>query len=273
MRCGTCVPVIGSPAVEGLPFPTRLAAGHLLVGTVVTLPDVTLAELSASAVDFVWIDLEHGALGTADVAPLAIAARAAGAASLVRLRAASDPALGPALDAGVDGVVVPRVERAAQAATVVKLLRHPPRGSRGRAVRRDVAYGRDAPAAADPVCMVQIESREAVEAADSIAGVEGVGALVVGCADLAASLDADPEALSAPIGHVQRAAHAAGVASGVAGPDDPEALARLAGGSSTVLVLGADVRNYARAIDRLVARLREELPGEAREPEEAHVGT
>ena len=87
-----------------------MGARELLVGTVLTLPDVALAELSAGAFDFVWIDLEHGALGSSDVQPLAIAARAAGATSLVRVRDAD--AIGPVLDAGVDGIVVPRVDGA-----------------------------------------------------------------------------------------------------------------------------------------------------------------
>jgi 2-keto-3-deoxy-L-rhamnonate aldolase RhmA len=33
-----------------------------LLGTVLTLPGVVLAELLAEPLDFVWIDLEHGAL-------------------------------------------------------------------------------------------------------------------------------------------------------------------------------------------------------------------
>src|SRR5215208_3377146 len=100
-RCRTGGPVIGSPVVK--------------LGTVITLPDVALAELTASAVDFVWIDLEHGALDRRDVQPLAIAARSAGADSFVRLASATDPGLGAVLDAGVDRVVVPHVERPADA--------------------------------------------------------------------------------------------------------------------------------------------------------------
>jgi hypothetical protein len=55
---------------------------------------------------------------------------------------------------------------------------------------------------------------------------------------------------------VQAAAEAAGITSGVAGPDDPVLLHELAGGQSTLLVCAADVRIYARAVDELVERLR-----------------
>lgn len=256
---------------------SRLAARELVVGTVVTLPDVALAELSASACDFVWIDLEHGALGSADVQSVAIAARAGGAASLVRVGGAGTGAIGPALDAGVDGVVVPRVSTAAEAAGVVERLRYPPHGSRGFAARRGADYGRTAGLAQRPVCMAQVESAAAVENAAAIAAVDGVDALVVGCADLALALGVHSELSSDrfrdAVTEVQRAAQSAGIASGIAGPDDPAFLAELAGGLSTVLVLGADVRIYARALNAGAQRLRREPALAAPEQEESHVST
>ena len=257
-------------------FNTRLRGRQTLLGTVLTLPGVALAELLAEPLDFVWIDLEHGALDAGDVAPLSVAARAAGCAALVRL-ASSDrvPAI---LDAGVDGVVAPRVESAAEARQLVDRLRHPPRGSRGFAARRASAYGRAAapapglPAAtsrdgaaarssaADPLLFVQIESAAGVEGAAEIALVDGVDALVVGCADLALALGGTLEPASPrvreAIAQVQGGAEAAGIASGVAGPDDPALLRELAGDRSTLLVCAADVRIYARAVDDLVERLR-----------------
>ena len=172
-------------------FGTRLRGRETLVGTVLTLPGVALAELLAEPLDFVWIDLEHGALDAGDVPPLAVAARAAGCAALVRL-ASSDRVPPAILDAGVDGVVAPRVESAAQARRLADRLRHPPRGSRGFAARRASGYGRAGAArrrAADPVLLAQIESAAGVEAAEEIAAVDGVDALVVGCADLALALD------------------------------------------------------------------------------------
>jgi len=253
--------------VDGTASRSRLLDGARRTGTVVSLPDVALAELTASAVDFVWIDLEHGALSTRDVQPLAIAARAGGAASLVRLRSADDPALGPALDAGVDGVVVPRVETAGQAAAVVERLRHPPRGSRGTAARRAAGYGVAGALPADPVCLLQIETADGVGRAAAIACVEGVDALVVGCADLALDMG-EPVLEAARFGEaveeVQRAAADARIASGIAGPGDPELLMRLAGSRSTLLVLGADVRIYAGALSAAFHHLPEEA---------AHVGT
>jgi 4-hydroxy-2-oxoheptanedioate aldolase len=237
------------------PFAERLRRGDTLVGTVLTLPSVPLAELLAEPLDFIWIDLEHGALDSADVPALAVAARAAGTAALARLPHADAAALAAVLDSGVDGVVAPRVESAAQARRLVERLRHPPRGTRGFAVRRAQAYGRAAPGdGADPVCLVQIESAAGLEAVEEIAAVAGVDALVVGCADLALALG-DGE-LTDAVARVQRAAAGHGVASGIAGPDDVDLLVELAAGRSTLLVCSADVRLYARAVDEAIAALR-----------------
>jgi len=264
--------------VNGATIRRRLVAGDPLIGTVVSLPDVVLAELTASAVQFVWIDLEHGALSARDVAPLAIAAGAAGAASLARVGGPEDPALGRALDAGVDGLVLPRVASRSEAELAVERLRYPPRGTRGMAARRGSGYsGESGCAGAEPVCMVQIESVPAVDEAEAIAEVDGVDALVVGCADLALDMGEDltggAPGIRDAIGHVQRACSAAGIASGIAGPDDPELLAELAGERSTVQVLGADVRIYARALGDAFCHLHGEAAHDAPEPEGTHVGT
>jgi 2-keto-3-deoxy-L-rhamnonate aldolase RhmA len=256
---------------------TRLTAGEVLVGTVVTLPDVALAELTAYLADLVWIDLEHGGIGPGELQPLGIAARAGGAAALVRLGGARDGALGAALDAGAEGVVVPRVESAAEAELVVERLRYPPRGSRGFAARRASAYGMEPVAAADPVCMVQVESARAVDESRAIAAVDGVDALVVGCGDLALALGENSRSpsqrLREAVGEVQHAAEAAGVASGIAGPDDPELLVELADGRSTVLLLAADVRIFARALEGALSRIRGEPAHRAVDRKESHVCT
>jgi 2-keto-3-deoxy-L-rhamnonate aldolase RhmA len=259
----------------------RLRARTPLLGTVLTVPCVSLAELAAAAVDFVWIDLEHGALSARDVQPLAVAARAGGAAALVRLPDADASRLPAILDAGVDGVVAPRIETAAVARQLVERFRYPPRGTRGYAARRALDYGRGGVPVGDPpdeiACMMQVESPRAVGAAAEIAAVDGVDALVVGCADLSLALSGEVD-LRSPgmvqaIAQVQAVCAAAGIAFGIAGPGDPTVLAELAGGHSTVFVYSADVRMYAQAVDDGLAQLRRELALHAPDEEESHVST
>ena len=230
------------------------------LGTVLSVPEAALSELVSERFDFVWIDLEHGQLGVHDALAMAIAARAAGCAALARLPHSGSELLPALLDAGLDGVVAPRLEHAAAAERLVDRLRYPPWGSRGMAPRRANSYGRvSGPASAGVACVVQIESATAVENAAEIAAVEGVDALIVGCSDLSLDLGAPGELESAPmlaaIRQVQQAAAGAGIASGIAAHGAPPVLARLLAGRSTIVVYSSDVRIYAQAVDDAVAGL------------------
>ena len=241
----------------------RLRAGDRMIGTVLASPGATAAELAAAAFDLVWIDLEHGALGLEAMQDAAIGAQAAGAAVAVRIPRWDWPRLPAVLDAGVDGVVVPAVESAQQAAAVCARLRYPPDGVRGFGPRRAGGYGRAAPDG-EPACIVQIETPAGVTAASAIASVEGVDALVVGCSDLSfalgAPLDLESPGLVDAAASVQTAAEAAGVAFGVAGGGSPTVLASVA--RASVLVYSSDLRIYAQAMDEVAVSLRAALDRE-----------
>jgi 2-keto-3-deoxy-L-rhamnonate aldolase RhmA len=262
-----------APAAGRAALAPRIRRHQPLVGTVLSVPDAALAELVGERFDFVWIDLEHGQLGPREAQVMAIAARAAGCAALVRLPHAGSELLPALLDAGVDGVVAPKVDDAAAAAKLVGRLRYPPRGTRGTAPRRANSYGRvPAPATAngtDPACVIQIESAMAVGNAAEIASLDGVDALVVGCSDLALDLGVPGDVESAPlrgaIRQVQQAAAQAGVASGIAAHGAAPSLARLLAGRSTILLYSSDVRIYARAVDDAAATLARVLASDAEE--------
>lgn len=229
------------------------------VGTVISLPGAVLAELAGAPLDLAWIDLEHGALTVADVPAIAVGLRAAGCEAHVRLPSWRSEALGPVLDAGVDGVVVPAVEAAAEATAVARAMRHPPAGTRGYGPRRAGGYGREPLGAA--ALTVQIETARGVENAGAIAAAEGVGSVVVGCSDLALSIGGTAGSLDAPglreaIALVAEAAASAGAAFGIAGGGDPAALAALAPAAPALLVHSTDVRLYARAVDATAAEIR-----------------
>lgn len=72
------------------------------------------------------------------------------------------------LDRKADGIVVPHVESAEEAAAVVELVRY--------------ACGADA--AASKLVLVQIETRAAVQAVDAMAAVPGVDVFLIGPNDL-----------------------------------------------------------------------------------------
>jgi 4-hydroxy-2-oxoheptanedioate aldolase len=226
------------------------------VGTVLSLPGCALAELAGLALDFAWIDLEHGALGLGDVQAMVVGLAAAGCAAHVRVSCTDSEQLPAILDAGVDGVVAPRMESADEAVALSSRLRYPPAGRRGIGLRRAGEYGRRRTEQA-PFCCVQIESRAGVAAASAIAAVDGVNAMVVGCSDLSAELgvpdDLGAEVLREAIAEVANAAAAAGIAFGLAGSGDPGTLARLARGRADLLVYSADTRIYSAAMDAAAA--------------------
>lgn len=239
------------------------------IGTVISFGDPALAELAATPLDFVWLDLEHGALTVRDVQPLTIAAQAAGASVLVRVPAIGSESIQPSLDCGVDGIVAPKIESANEAAALVHRLRFPPHGSRGFGPRRAGGYGRAADfarsEAARVECVVQVESPAGVEAAHEIAVVPGVDAVVVGCADLSLALGAPGDLgsadLAAACDGVASAAANGGIAWGLAAGGDVADVAQLARRGPDLLLYSADVRLYAAAVDAAVARLKAALGG------------
>jgi 4-hydroxy-2-oxoheptanedioate aldolase len=141
---------------------------------------VTARLLAAGGLDYVVIDLQHGSATEHDLPALTSAIRLAGAAPVGRVRHAHPADIGRALDLGCDGVIVPNVETAEQAASVVGACRFPPDGYRS-------AGGVFAPAAL-PLCVVMVESSVAMAELAATLAVPGVDGIYVGPRDLSYSL-------------------------------------------------------------------------------------
>jgi 4-hydroxy-2-oxoheptanedioate aldolase len=113
---------------------------------------------------------------------------------MVRTASASHVEIQQLLDLGVDGVLVPHVTSAEEAASIVRAARYPPEGTRGMGgATRATRYGLDADtyfegANASVVVMALIESAHGVENAAEIAAVAGLDGIVVGPGDLSADL-------------------------------------------------------------------------------------
>ena len=113
---------------------------------------------------------------------------------LVRPQSGERIRIGRALDLGARGVMVPRLDSAAQALEAVTFLRYPPDGIRGVATRvRGAGLG----VVGHPdvhrlnervVGIIQIELVGGLRDADEIAAIDGVDVLFVGPADLSHSL-------------------------------------------------------------------------------------
>ncbi len=102
------------------------------VGTWIQSPNPEACEAAAGAgYDFCIIDMEHGTFGWDTTVHLVRATQALGSAAIVRVLGGDQRTLQKALDLGVDGVLVPKVEIAQQAADMVAACRFPGKGIRG----------------------------------------------------------------------------------------------------------------------------------------------
>ncbi len=161
-------------------FRDRLRGGEAVYGGWSTIPDVlSVRSLAAAGLDYVVIDLQHGNATERDLPALTIAIRQAGATPLGRVRYAHPADIGRALDLGCEGVIVPNVDSAEQAAMVAGACRYPPVGYRSAGGTM---------ATADPLCIVMVESVNAVGDLARILAVEGVDGIYVGPRDLSLAL-------------------------------------------------------------------------------------
>jgi len=185
----------------------RLRAGEPLAGTWVKTPHPHVVEvLGLSPLDLLVLDAEHAPFDRGQLDACILAARAVGKPVLVRPASAADEQILNALDCGADGVIVPHVRSAEEARAVVRAC-HYVSGGRGYAgSSRAAAYttlgmGRHREQSAGVIVIAQIEDREAIDAIDEIAAVEGIDALFIGRADLTISFGAqtpdDPEVVEA----------------------------------------------------------------------------
>ena len=188
----------------------RLRSGEALVGTFLNLGSALAAEICARAgFDWMLVDLEHGAGTEAGLTPTLQAV--APTPALVRVEINERARFQRAIDAGADGVMVPRLESAEQVRGAVRHLRYPPRGDRGVAyMNRGADWTARAPER-ELVCVIQIETPGAVEEVEEIAATEGVDALFVGPNDLRVALGTD----DLPLDRILAAAGAVGKAAGI----------------------------------------------------------
>ncbi len=173
----------------------RLRDGETMLGCFLNLGSPLTAEIMGRAgYDFAVIDLEHGSGSEADVLPQLQALEATDAGVIVRVESHERQRAHRVLDLGAEGIMFPRVDSAAEAATAVAGLRYPPLGVRGvaaanRACEFGTTYREYMEASASTLLgVVQIESESALAAVDEIAAVDGADVLFVGPMDLTQSL-------------------------------------------------------------------------------------
>ncbi|HEY8317992.1 MAG TPA: aldolase/citrate lyase family protein [Amnibacterium sp.] len=197
----------------------------------------TAAALTGSGLDWAVLDQQHGHFDDRAMREAYGLTTGRSVPLLVRVRANDAGLIGRVLDAGGDGVIVPLVDSAEDAARAVAAAHHPPRGTRSWGFLPDTARTDRVPFVA-----VMIETAEALAAVEEIAAVPGVDMLFVGPFDLSLRLGTTVDALladsgaDAPLPRVLAAAAKAGLIAGAFGAEPARAAVLASLGFSWVIV-------------------------------------
>ena len=106
---------------------------------------------------------------------------AGGAIPITRVAANDAAAIGKSLDMGAQGLVIPMVNTAEEAARAVAAAHYPPRGHRSMGpIRAHLTFGFELEDLESPVVIAMIETAPGLANVDAIASVPGVDALYVG---------------------------------------------------------------------------------------------
>jgi 2-dehydro-3-deoxyglucarate aldolase len=173
-------------------FRRDLRAGKTLIGCWASLANsITTEILGYAGFDWLLIDGEHAPNDWQSFIAQLHALKDSPSAPVVRPQWAEPVVIKRLLDIGFFNFLMPFIESADQARAAVAATRYPPRGMRGVGVlQRSNRFGTTADYFSrvnDEICVtVQIESPDGVDAADAIAGVDGVDALFIGPSDLSA---------------------------------------------------------------------------------------
>jgi len=211
-----------------------------------------------AGLDFLVYDTEHGSLSRSEVRDGVLGTRAAGLSPIVRVRGATRSQIGPVLDAGALGVIIPMTERPEDVADAVEYSRYHPDGSRGAAMGLPFHFYDARPpvevmAEANESVLVipQVETVAGLDAIDEICAVDGVGMVWVGHGDLAQSMGipgqfGDPSLIDA-MARIADVAAAHGLAAGrlIASADDAGTWIER---GYSVLSVSADIRLLTQAL-------------------------
>lgn len=175
----------------------KLNDGGRSIGTFLFEFNTTgIGRIAAEAgAEFAVFDMEHTGWSVESIRMLIATTRSTEMIPYVRIPATEYHFIARALDMGAMGIMVPMVESAEQAETIVASAKYPPVGRRGAAfgVAHDDYSGGDivekiATANSETHLIAQIETVAGVENVEAIAAIDGIDVLWIGHFDLTNSL-------------------------------------------------------------------------------------
>jgi 2-keto-3-deoxy-L-rhamnonate aldolase RhmA len=234
-----------------------------LIGTIYSMGAPQVAEMiSNTGFDWVLIDMEHSTLSL-DSVQVALQVMNNKILKIVRVPGNDEIWIKRVLDTGCDGILVPMVNTAEEAARVINSSKYPALGKRSVGVSRAHKYGAAfneyvERANNDLIVMIQIEHFEAVKNIDSILAVDGIDSIFFGPYDLSASMglmgQVDHPDVRAAIDLVKDKCKKSGMPFGIFGAS-PKSLERDLIDGCTFPVCGVDASILSNAYMELKALL------------------
>ena len=252
-------------------FKAALGEPGVQMGLWLSLGSAITAEIGATA-GFDWL-LADGEHGPNDALTITEQLRAVGqypVSFVARVRDGTSASIGQLLDAGVQTIMVPKVESARQAEAIVRQVGYPPAGERGvaigsvRASRWGAIEDYLSEAARQLGLIIQVETRAGLANLSSLARVEGVDGIFIGPNDLAAALghpgDPSHDDVQSAIADAISALTAAGTPTGIL-VGNVEDAARYAALGCRFIAVGSDAGTLAKGLRRLARDARGAMTG------------
>lgn len=154
----------------------------------------TVKLMAREGFDFLFLDMEHALFDWETILTLVQYSLLADIVPFVRVTDLQYALVARALDTGARGVIIPRVETAAQVADAVSFAKYPPLGRRGAGGDGRMGYERLTAAEAvevsnaETMLIVQVETQTGLDNLEAMVEVPGVDVICVGPQDLSISL-------------------------------------------------------------------------------------
>lgn len=246
----------------------RLSRGQEVMGTWSIVPSAAMSEIAASSgLDFLILDLEHGAFGLETLHSCILACESFGCSPLVRVPEVGSPLVQNVLDLGAHGVVFPQIKSVEEAVGAVKSCRLPPDGTRGfnPFTRSGTFLGKSSGSGAArlengfPISCVLLETPGAVRDLDLILKIPGLDLVYLGVYDMSLALgcggDVRHPKVQAFVEEATRKITTAGIVVGAMFKTKEE-LGVLRGLGVKFLVYGVDAWAYRGAFESVVTMAR-----------------
>ena len=172
----------------------KVQARERIVGTHISLGNLALADAFAQmGYDFIWVDTEHSGIDYSELLGCVSIIKAHGTPVVVRAHVDEPGHVKRILEMGVDGIVFPNLETAAQVDDAMRSTLYPPAGYRGFGPLGAVRYGLDNAndyiRRENELCrFIQIERETMMRDLDEILKNPWVDGCILGPCDLSGSL-------------------------------------------------------------------------------------